>query len=394
MTQSGINSEPFLQQEGNDPSAVPLKPRRLLGAHMSTAGGLHKSLLSGSAIGCTAVQLFTSSPRQWNAAPLTEADIAAFREAQAQTGIDFAVAHDSYLINLAAPSAEILEKSQQAFRAELDRAEQLNLRWVVTHAGAHLNQGEDEAVARLAESLRRILAETDALGYRVGIALETTAGQGTGLCWRFEQLGQILREVGMHPRLGVCLDTCHIFVAGYDLRDEAAYERTWAEFDALIGLDRLKLIHANDAKKPLGSRVDRHEHIGKGEIGLDAFARMVSDPRLLHAPILIETPELETMHAVNLALLRRLTAGEPEEMTVIVHFFGHYSDLFAGEPQRITLPEGATVRDLANHLVQADSRFEGVERSCRFAVEEEYAALETVLEADATVAVLPPMSGG
>src|ERR1051325_6937173 len=148
---------------------------RLLGAHMPTAGGLQKSLRAGKTIGFPALQLFTSSPRQWNASPLTEAEIAAFHEARAQTGITFAVAHDSYLINLAAPSPEILERSQQAFRGELDRAEQLGLQWVVTHAGAHLNQGEEEAVARLAGSLRDLLVETDAAGYRVGIALETTA---------------------------------------------------------------------------------------------------------------------------------------------------------------------------------------------------------------------------
>jgi len=361
---------------------------------MPTSGGLYKSLLAGKAIGCTAVQLFTSNPRQWNAATLKDTEIEAFQAAREQTGIPFAVAHDSYLINLAAPSAEVLERSQQAFRAELDRAEQLQLQWVVTHAGAHLNQGESEAMERLAESLRQILAATDAEGYRVGIALETTAGQGTGLGWRFEQLGQLLRDVGAHPRLGICLDTCHIFVAGYDLRDEAAYERTWAEFDQQIGLKNLKVIHANDAKKPLGSRVDRHEHIGKGEIGIEAFARLAADPRLQHAPIVIETPDAEIMHVVNLAKLKRLAAGEPLDMTIRVHFFGHYSDYFAGEPQSVTLPEGATVRDLADHLAKRDPRLTGLERSCRFAVDEEYANLDAILTEEATVAVLPPMSGG
>lgn len=294
-------------------SAVSLTPAttRLLGAHMPTSGGLNKSLLMGKEIGCSVVQLFTGSPRQWSHPPIAETEIAAFQEAREQTGITFAVAHDSYLINLAAPSAETLERSRNAFRSELDRAESLGLRWVVTHMGAHLNEGEEAAVARLIESLQAVLEETDREGYRVGIALETTAGQGTGLGWRFEQLGTVLNGVGSHPRLGVCLDTCHIFVAGYDIRTKAAYEQTIAEFDRLIGLERLKLIHANDAKKPLGSRVDRHTHIGEGEIGEEAFARLVTDPRLLHIPVLVETPDSETMHAVNLARLQRLACEEP-----------------------------------------------------------------------------------
>ena len=367
---------------------------RLLGAHMSTAGGLEKSLLSGKAIGCSVVQLFTSSPRQWHAAPLSEAEIAAFKAAREATGISFVVAHDSYLINLGAPSQEVLERSQQAFRAELDRAEQLGLQWVVTHAGAHLNQGEAEAELRLAESLRKILAETDAAGYRVGIALETTAGQGTGLGWRFEQLGRVIREAGGHTRLGVCLDTCHVFAAGYDLRDAESYDRSFAEFDTRVGLERLKVIHANDSKKPLGSRVDRHEHIGRGEIGMEAFARLVTDPRLLHVPILIETPELETMHKVNLARLKRFALGAPVQMKITVYFFGHYSDYFGGEPLTVQLEDGASVQDLALALAQQDSRLASLERSCRFAVEEEYATLNTPLFHGATVAVLPPMSGG
>ncbi len=239
-------------------------PTRLLGAHMPTAGGLHKALLAGKEIGCTAVQLFTGSPRQWSHPPLSNEETAAFHAAREKTGIACAVAHDSYLINLAAPAVDVLERSREAFRGELDRAHRLGIPWVVTHMGAHLDQGEDAAVARLIESLRLILEETDAASSTAGIALETTAGQGTGLGWRFTQLGEVLAAIGNHPRLGVCLDTCHVFAAGYDLRDEGTYAQTWAEFDAQIGLERLKVIHANDSKKPLGSRVDRHEHIGEG----------------------------------------------------------------------------------------------------------------------------------
>lgn len=291
----------------NELEAQPLP--RLLGAHMPTSGGLANSLINGKAIGCTAVQLFTSSPRQWSNPPLTSEEIEAFEAAKEQTQISFIIAHDSYLINLAAPAADVLERSRSAFRHELDRAEQLGLLWVVTHMGAHLGQGEEAAMQRLVESLIMILEATDAANYRVGIALETTAGQGTGLGWRFEQLGAILEQVGPHPRLGVCMDTCHIFVAGYDIRTPETYEATITEFDRLVGLHQLKVLHINDAKKGLGSRVDRHEHIGQGEIGDAAFQRLLTDPRLLNVPALIETPEAETMHAVNLRHLRQLILG-------------------------------------------------------------------------------------
>jgi deoxyribonuclease-4 len=375
-------------------TAIPVGTDRLLGAHMPTAGGLYKALISGKAIGCTAVQLFTSSPRQWNAPPLKESDIAAFRKAREETGIQLAVAHDSYLINLAAPSEEVLLRSQGAFRAELDRAEQLNLSWLVTHMGAHLDQGEDAAFDRLIASLKHVLDATDGLGYTVGIALETTAGQGTGLGWTFEQLGRVIEGVGHHPRLGVCLDTCHIFVAGYDIRTEETYEATLAAFDKHIGLDRLKVIHANDAKKPLGSRVDRHEHIGQGEIGKEAFARLVTDPRLRCIPVIIETPDSDTMHPVNLSLLQRMVTGQADLLTITVHLFGHYSELCGGEPVELTVTTGATVRDVALLLAERDERLARSVDHCRFAVDEEYAALDTMVTDGCIVAALPPMSGG
>lgn len=280
---------------------------RLMGAHTSTSGGLYKSLTSGVEIGCSAVQLFTASPRQWSHAPLTDEQIADFRNAQEETGIPFTVAHDSYLINLAAPDPAILERSQGAFRKELDRVQLLGIPWLVTHMGAHLNLGVQEAIDRLVESLKMILDATE--GYQSGVALETTAGQGTGLGATFEEIGQVLKGVGDHPRLGVCLDTCHIFVAGYDIRTPEAYKATWAKFDAEIGRDKLKVIHTNDAKKPLGSRVDRHEHIGQGEIGEEAFRLLVNDPTLMHVPLILETPESETMHAVNLARLKSYLEG-------------------------------------------------------------------------------------
>lgn len=277
---------------------------RLIGAHTPTSGGLHNALLIGKAMGCSAVQIFTKSPKQWfGSAPSPEA-IEKFKAVREETGIEFVCAHDSYLINLAAPAADVMEKSLRAFSAELDYADSLGLSWVVTHMGAHLKQGEDAAYDRLIVSLNSILEASDKAGQKVGIALETTAGQGTGLGWQFEQIARVLEGVGHHPRVGVCLDTCHIFVAGYDLRDPDAYENTISAFDNTIGLSNLKIIHANDALKPLGCRVDRHAHIGEGEIGAEAFARLVNDPRLSHLPFIVETPDSEEMHPVNVKRLR------------------------------------------------------------------------------------------
>lgn len=392
---TGCNSNPMtsLPRQPQEISS-PHPPERLLGAHMPTAGGLYKSLRAGKEIGCTAVQLFTGSPRQWRHAPLSAEDVSQFRSTLESTGIPFVVAHDSYLINLAAPSTDILERSQEAFRAELDRAERLSIPWVVTHMGAHMDQGEEAAMARLISSLQRVLEETDAEHYRVGIALETTAGQGTGLGWRFEQIGYILSEVGVHPRLGVCLDTCHVFVAGYDLRTPETYGQTWELFDRQIGYDKLKVIHANDARKPLGSRVDRHDHIGMGEIGIEAFARLITDPRLKHIPVIVETPDSETMHAVNVSRLRHLATGGAGYMRISVQLYGHYSDFYGGDALTLTLPMGCQVCDLTAILAKKDSRLKDIGSYCRFAVDEEYVELTHPLEDGMVVAILPPMSGG
>jgi molybdopterin converting factor small subunit len=183
-------------------------------------------------------------------------------------------------------------------------------------------------------------------------------------------------------------------VAGYDLRTDDIYKQTWEAFDRLIGLEHLKLIHANDAKKPCGSRVDRHDHIGDGEIGIEAFRRLATDPRLEHVPIIIETPDSETMHRVNLKRLRRLAAGGQAGIVVNVQFFGHYSDYYGGAALEVSLPSGATLSALAAVLSERDARLANLNRHCRFAVNEEYAELDCVLGEGVTVAVLPPMSGG
>lgn len=360
---------------------------------MPTSGGLHHGLRTGAEIGCTAVQVFTASPRQWQHPELAEEHISAFHAAREETGLPITIAHDSYLINLAAPDADLLERSRQAFRRELERAHQLGISWVVTHMGAHLNQGEEAALQRIVGSLNWVLAETDASGCTSGVALETTAGQGTGLGWRFEELGAILNGVGDHARLGVCLDTCHIFAAGYDIRDAAAYDQTMALFDELVGFSRLKVIHANDSKKALGSRVDRHEHIGEGEIGWEAFRLLLADERLAHVPVIVETPESDTMHAVNVDRLWRMARSQPVEMEIQVQLFGHYSEL-SPQPLQISVPWAAPLGKLVKKLAASDKRLAGIESYCRFAVAEEYAPLDQQLEPGDVVAVLPPMSGG
>jgi deoxyribonuclease-4 len=276
----------------------------MIGAHMPTAGGLGNALTGGKQIGCSAVQVFTASPRQWQHPELDAERAEQFRTAFTESGIGFTCAHDSYLINLAAPDPEILEKSRWAFRRELERAEMLGIPWVVTHMGAHMTSTRDTALDVLCESLNLLLRETE--GMTAGVALETTAGQGTCLGATFEEIAKVVEGCVNHPRVGVCLDTCHIFVAGYDIRDEETYAATFERFGSVIGFDNLKIIHANDAKKPLGSRVDRPEHIGDGEIGVAAFHRLVNDPRLFHAPIVVETPDADTMHAVNVERLAGL----------------------------------------------------------------------------------------
>ncbi len=275
---------------------------------MPTNGGLASALTSGAEIGCTAIQLFTANPKQWQHAPLSDDDVESFLSAREATGIAFACAHDSYLINLAAPDQKIHSSSLRAFRREIERAHRLGIPWVVTHMGAHVESGEEAGLERLTRSVRQLLDETD--GMSAGIALETTAGQGTGLGYTFEQLGRVLNGVGEHPRLGVCLDTCHVFAAGYDLTTEEGYLDLWQQFEMLVGLRRLRILHCNDAKKPLGSRVDRHEHIGQGRIGLEPFRWMVNDPKLSGLPFIVETPDAETMHKVNLETLRGLAMTE------------------------------------------------------------------------------------
>ena len=262
-----------------------------LGAHLSIAGGLPRAIDRARASKCEALQIFTKSAGQWRARVLPADEIALFREKAAATRIPI-VAHNSYLINLAAADAALRARSIVALGEELDRAETLGLDALVMHPGAF--------TAGTAADGLRLIAAGIAIGLgarpraRVRLLLEHTAGQGTALGHRFEHLAEIIERLRRTPRVGVCLDTCHLLCAGYDIASEEGYQQTFAAFDRIIGIDRIAAFHLNDSKKPCGSRVDRHEHIGKGCLGLEPFRRLVNDARFAGLPMLLETPKLDT----------------------------------------------------------------------------------------------------
>ena len=263
-----------------------------LGAHLSIAGGLPRAVDRAVASKCEALQIFTKSAGQWRARPLPPDEIILFRRRVAESGIRPVVAHNSYLINIAAASPALRSQSVDALREELDRADVLGLDALVMHPGSYTTGSEEGGLALIADGLRAVLRDRSDTGAM--IVLEHTAGQGTNLGHRFEHLASIIERLGGSPRIGVCLDTCHLLTAGYDLCSEDGYRRTFEEFDRIVGLERLKLFHLNDSKKPCGSRVDRHEHIGKGCLGLEPFRRIVNDRRFAALPMLLETPKLET----------------------------------------------------------------------------------------------------
>ncbi len=277
----------------------------LLGAHMSISGGVYNAIKAGVYFNCTAIQIFTKSSNQWKARELKSDEIDKFLKIKDETDMAV-VAHDSYLINLGSPKADLLEKSREAFSEELRRCEVLDIPHLVMHPGSHTGVGEQKGLDTIVESIDFLHSKTP--DYKVSITLETTAGQGTNLGYEFEQLAYIINKVEQGDRLGVCLDTCHIFAAGYDIRDKKSYDRTMKQFDETIGIEKLKVIHMNDSKKDLGSKVDRHEHIGLGFIGEAPFGFFLNDKRLKNLPFILETPKGEDgeMDRVNLAKLRNL----------------------------------------------------------------------------------------
>ena len=278
------------------------------GAHMSMAGGYHKAVRSAHAVGFATVQLFTKSNNQWRAAALTDAHVSAFRAALAETGVADPVAHASYLINLGSPDDALWEKSIASLVVEIERGEALGISDLVIHPGAHVGQGEESGLLRIAGGLDEAHRRTQGVALR--IALETTAGQGTCLGHRFEPLGRHSELVEAPERLGVCVDTCHIFAAGYPLGTPSEYHDTMGALERIIGLGRVRVLHLNDSLKKLGSRVDRHAGIGRGLLGIEPFRSVVNDPRFRGLPMILETPKGEEagedLDAVNLAVLRGL----------------------------------------------------------------------------------------
>lgn len=280
----------------------------LFGAHMSIAGGYYKAVEEARRCGCDVVQVFTKNNNQWRAKPISEQEAEQFAAALAELKIERPLSHSSYLINLASPDPLLWQKSVEGMTVELQRAGQLGIPYVVMHPGSHTTATEEEGLANVARGLDAIHAALPQA--KAEVLLEITAGQGTNLGWKFEHLAAILGQTQSPQRVGICFDSCHAFASGYDLRDAAAAQAMWRKFDDLLGLDRLKAIHLNDSKRELGSRVDRHEHIGRGHIGLAGFRHLLNDPRFRDVPMYLETPkedpEEEPWDVVNLRTLRSL----------------------------------------------------------------------------------------
>jgi deoxyribonuclease IV len=290
-----------------------------IGAHMSVAGGVSKAVERAVAHGCEALQIFTKNASQWRGKPLDPAEVKRFRRRIEETGITPVVSHASYLINLATTFPVLREQSLAAFVDELDRADALGLLGVVIHPGTCTAGSEEDALRLVAEGIRHVFRAKPRR--KTMVLLEHTAGQGRTIGHRFEHLATIIAHLKGSPRVGVCLDTCHLVAAGYDIVSESGYQETFAAFDRIVGLNRLRAFHANDSKKPCGSRVDRHEHIGKGCLGLAPFGRIVTDPRFDGLPMLIETEKskgaekagtimTDPFDVKNLQTLRRLRRNQ------------------------------------------------------------------------------------
>ena len=261
------------------------------GAHMSVAGGLPRAVARAVVHRCDALQVFAKNANQWRGRPLPPDEVAQFRRDVASAGLVAVVSHASYLINLATADAALRAQSREAMADELDRAEALGLLGVVLHPGAYTTGRASDGIRLIADNLRELL-DARAAGTTM-VLLECTAGQGSSIGSRFEELAEIIGLMDGHARVGVCLDTCHLLAAGYDLTTDDGYAATFAAFGRIVGFDRLRVFHVNDSKKPLGSRVDRHEHIGKGHLGLESFRRLVNDRRFASIPMLLETPKGE-----------------------------------------------------------------------------------------------------
>lgn len=278
------------------------------GSHLSTSGGVDRVFARAEALPVESCQIFSKNERQWIAKPLDPAVVERFHAEKGRTGLTKLVVHDSYLINLASPKPDILAKSLAAFKVEMERCDVLGISFLVTHPGAHTGSGVDAGIAQFATSLNQIYRETPA--NKAITLLETTAGQGTSLGRSFDEIAAIIDLVDDKDRVGVCLDTCHIFAAGYDFRTAEGYAAVMEQFDRIIGFDRLRVLHLNDSRMPFASNKDRHAHIGEGEIGTEGFRHVVNDPRLTGLPAILETEKDDAGEndLKNLTTLRGLVA--------------------------------------------------------------------------------------
>ncbi len=278
----------------------------LIGAHMSIAGGVDGAIPRGESVGCRTIQIFTKNASQWVAKKIDEDEAQRFKENLSSSKIESVVVHDSYLINLASPKEDLRKKSFAAFLDEMERCRQLGIEHLIMHPGSHTGSGEEDGLKTITSEFNEILSRTE--GWKVNITIETTAGQGTNLGYRFEQIAAIIDGVKEKERMKVCFDTCHTFAAGYDISTEEGYLTTMEEFNRLIGLDRLIAFHINDSKKGLGCRVDRHEQLGEGTLGETVFRMIMNDPRFEDVPKILETPKGKEMEEdrINLAFLKGL----------------------------------------------------------------------------------------
>jgi deoxyribonuclease-4 len=280
-----------------------------LGAHISISGGVDTAFDRGEQVGCDVIQIFTKNNNQWQAPPLLEKTVERYHRRQAETGIAPVVAHASYLLNLASPDDQLWHKSIDALLVEMERCDVLAIPYLVIHPGSHMGSGEEVGIARVAEALN--IAHDRLPDCQVKITLETTAGQGTNLGYRFEHLAGMIEATEANDRLAVCYDTCHTLAAGYDFRTPAGYAEVFRQFEEIIALARLTVFHFNDSKQDLGSRRDRHAHVGEGSVGLEGFRQILNDPRFEGIPMLLETPKSKDMHedVENLGRLRALIAA-------------------------------------------------------------------------------------
>lgn len=288
---------------------MPKKDSLLIGAHMSTSGGLHNAIHHGINTGCTTIQIFTKNNNRWEQRPTTDEEAEKFLDAQEASGITPVISHTAYLVNLATPNQDFHDKSIKALIDEVQRAEQLRIPDVVLHPGSPVDGTPEYGMKKIIESLNICIDKTP--NAKARISLELTAGQGSHLGYTFEQVAEMIAGVENKARVSVCLDTCHIFAAGYDIRTKSEFDKTMKSFAKIIGMKHLKVIHLNDSIKDLGSRVDRHTHLGDGKIGVDAFKFIMQDPRFVKIPKLLETPKDDEYEddKRNLALLRKLAAA-------------------------------------------------------------------------------------